>query len=87
MKTTFLCIIFTACTHGTVRLVNGVSPLEGRVEVCVNGVWSTVCDDGWCVDTASVVCAQMGLSPRSESLLCIAAKIISQLLLISSTNI
>ena len=60
--------LFTACTHGAVRLVNGVSPLEGRVEVCSDGVWSTVCDDGWCVDTASVVCAQLGLSPRSESM-------------------
>ena len=58
---------FTGCQHGGVRLVSGSSPMEGRVEVCsAGGVWSSVCDDGWCNDTASVVCAQLGLSPRSE---------------------
>ena len=61
--------LFTGCQHGGVRLVNGSSPMEGRVEVCsASGVWSSVCDDGWCNDTASVVCAQLGLSPRSELL-------------------
>ena len=43
----------------TVRLVDGPSPREGRLEVEYNGTWGTVCDDGFTHSAARVVCLML----------------------------
>ena len=45
-----------------IRLVDGRSTNEGRVEVWHNGQWGTVCDGGWDYNNVKVVCRQLGLS-------------------------
>ena len=46
--------------------MDGVSDIEGRVEVCLGGGWGTVCEDNWTTEDAIVVCRQLGLPVLSE---------------------
>ena len=49
------------CTDGDIQLVGGSNKYEGRIEVCINQAWSTVC--GYSVlltGIAEVVCRQIG---------------------------
>ena len=42
------------------RLADGVLKQEGRVEVCVNGVWGSICGSGWDTIDGYVLCKQAG---------------------------
>ena len=53
-------------SHGTVRLIDGLIPEEGTVEVCVNAVWSSVCHNQWDYKDAFVVCRQLGYPATGE---------------------
>ncbi|KAL5460317.1 hypothetical protein EMCRGX_G033759 [Ephydatia muelleri] len=54
-----------SCQNGDIRLMAGTSSNEGRVEVCYNCVWGTVCDSGWDDKDAQVVCRQLGFSGQA----------------------
>ena len=54
------------CTSGQLRLAGGNIANEGRVEICINNVWGTVCVDSWGVTDAAVVCRQLGYSTQGQ---------------------
>ncbi|XP_053697382.1 protein bark beetle [Sabethes cyaneus] len=45
-----------------VRLVGGASDHEGRLQIYLEGRWGTVCDYGWTMINAALVCHQLGLA-------------------------
>jgi len=56
----------TSCKTGAVRLVGGGSKNQGRVEICYDNQWGTVCHSSWSVIDARVVCRQLGYTPIGQ---------------------
>ena len=54
------------CRDGEIRLVNGSTALEGRVEICFNRIWGSVCGSMWQGQDAAVACRQLGYSAAGQ---------------------
>ena len=57
-----LIVVIEECSNGDVRLVGGGHELEGRVEVCYEEEYGSVCGSGFDQYAAAVVCRQLGYS-------------------------
>uniref|UniRef100_A0A3B4GCC8 Galectin-3-binding protein B-like n=1 Tax=Pundamilia nyererei TaxID=303518 RepID=A0A3B4GCC8_9CICH len=53
--------------EGYIRLAGGQEYSEGRVEIFHDGVWGTICDDGWDINDAHVVCRQLRFPGAAEA--------------------
>jgi hypothetical protein len=50
---------FKNCTNGEIRLTGGPSSNKGRLEVCRDSTWTTVCDS-FGIREGVVTCRQLG---------------------------
>jgi deleted-in-malignant-brain-tumors protein 1 len=55
-----------ACTQGAIRLRGG-NITSGRVEICNNNIWGTVCGNFWGSFDAQVACRQLGFEATGVS--------------------
>jgi len=56
----FFFTVSANCTNGEIRLRGGANETEGRVEICINRAWGTICDTYWDNREAQVACRQLG---------------------------
>ena len=49
-----------SCVNGELRLVEGKSEWDGRLEICFGQRWGTVGNDGWTVVNSQVICNAFG---------------------------
>ena len=65
-------LVAANCSHGDLRLVGGADPSEGRLEVCINNAWGSVCDNLFDDEDAEVACLQLGGFNRSgKCIICV----------------
>ena len=51
------------CNDGDIKLSGSSYSSQGRVDLCINGTWGTICSDYFDINDANVVCRQLGYFP------------------------
>ena len=70
MNESYVTISEGHCNEGALKLAGGSTNNEGRVEICSNGIWGTICDaNKWDSRDATVVCKQLGYKNPSKEVI------------------
>uniref|UniRef100_A0A1X7TKI1 SRCR domain-containing protein n=1 Tax=Amphimedon queenslandica TaxID=400682 RepID=A0A1X7TKI1_AMPQE len=56
-------ICLDACDDGNLRLSGSSAEYAGRVEICIESYWTSLCDQNWDLKDAQVACRELGYSP------------------------
>ena len=59
--------VLGSCTANELRLVGGSTDHEGRLEMCRDRQWGTICDDDWDNINSNVACRQLGFGDSGMS--------------------
>ena len=54
------------CSQGDIRLADGPTDSEGRVEICIGSTWGTISLFGWSAVDARVVCSELGFTNEGK---------------------
>lgn len=56
------------CPPGNISVIGRAysNIMIGRVAICVEGVWRTVCSTNWSINSTQVVCRDLGYSAQSK---------------------
>ena len=57
------------CNDWDLRVMDGASVREGRVEICFNNAWGTICNENYGVTDARILCSQLNFESKQYLLL------------------
>ena len=60
--------ILIGCAESDIRLLEGSTEYEGRVEICRGNRWNSICYNQWTAIDARVVCRQLGFTTAGDKL-------------------
>ena len=63
----YLNISFVSHNRRKRPTISGSTPSAGRVEIFYDGQWGTICDHGWDMNDANVLCKQLGFPQASQA--------------------
>jgi hypothetical protein len=50
------------CETGSIKVVDGQDTSDGRIEICFDNLWGTICSQSWDKNDALIACKQLGFS-------------------------
>ena len=64
---------YSNCSDGDLRLSGGLKEYEGRVEICINNLWGSICysssryGNSWDINDGRVACRSLGYQELGTS--------------------